>query len=156
MDSTRDQTPLLRLLWQRHLWLRSVTDQVLREVVDVEVRQSHITLLSQLPDAGLPSAELARRLGVRAPTAHQWVRELVDLGVLSVDPAPGSRRDKLVTLTAEGRRLRGRAYVALRAVEDELAASTGEAAVDALRELLGSDWGDVDLTARRAVDRLQR
>lgn len=146
MDIPREQTPLLRLLWQRHVWLRSVTDQVLREAIDVEVRQSHITLLSQLPDAGLPSAELARRLDVAAPTAHQWVRELVDLGILSVDPAPGSRREKLVTLTPTGRELREQALDVVRAVEERLRTTPG-VDVDGLRSLLGTDWGDPRVAA---------
>ncbi|WP_425540870.1 MarR family transcriptional regulator [Streptomyces coeruleorubidus] len=62
----------------------------------------HVTLLSQLPPEGASIAELARRLGVSAPTAHQWVHELVAMGVVTVESDPHSARSKLVRLT-EGR-----------------------------------------------------
>jgi DNA-binding MarR family transcriptional regulator len=109
--------------------------------VERGLRGTHVTLLSQLPDEGTTAAELARRLGVRPPTVHQWVRELDELGILEVVDVPGSRRERRVQLTARGRDDRAVAFRALQRVEDLLERRIGAGSVSQLRAALLTDWG---------------
>jgi DNA-binding MarR family transcriptional regulator len=137
-----EKVPLLRLVWQRYQWLRTVAQHAMQSRgVEDGLRATHVTLLSQLPDVGTTGAELARRLGVRPPTVHQWVRELAELGVLEVIDVPGSRRERRIQLTAQGRHDRAAAFLALRCVEDMLEQRIGADAVSQLRTALLADWG---------------
>jgi DNA-binding MarR family transcriptional regulator len=100
-----------------------------------------VTLLSQLPPEGVSIAELARRLGVSAPTAHQWVHELAAMGVATVESDPRSTRSKLVRLTAAGTRRRAETMELLAGLEDTLAGRVGADTVTALRAALEAPWG---------------
>lgn len=95
-------------------------------------------------------AELARRLGVSAPTAHQWVHELVALGAVTVESDPHSARSKLVRLTAAGVRRRAETMQILAGLEDALAGRIGADTVLALRAALEEPWGSPESAATDA------
>ncbi|MEU0384199.1 MarR family winged helix-turn-helix transcriptional regulator [Streptomyces chartreusis] len=109
-----------------------------------------MTLLSQLPSEGASIAELARRLGVSAPTAHQWVHELVALGAVTVESDPRSARSKLVLLSEAGVRRRAETMEILAGLEDALAGRIGADAVTALRAALEAPWGSPEAAAADA------
>lgn len=111
-----------------------------------------MTLLSQLPPEGASIAELARRLGVSAPTAHQWVHELVALGVVTVESDPRSARSKLVLLSAAGVRRREETMQILAGLEAALAGRVGADAVIALRAALEEPWGSPESTVAELPD----
>ncbi|WP_420362110.1 MarR family winged helix-turn-helix transcriptional regulator [Curtobacterium aetherium] len=141
-DGGAADAPLLRLMWQRYQWLRSVAEAVMPAGNDGRaLRGTHVTLLSQLPDEGTSGARLARRLGVRPPTVHQWVQELVHLGVLEVVDEQGSRRERTIRLTTRGREEREAALRALRQVESLLEVRIGAETMRQLRAALATDWG---------------
>ncbi|MFI8833133.1 MarR family winged helix-turn-helix transcriptional regulator [Streptomyces afghaniensis] len=106
-----------------------------------------MTLLSQLPSEGASIAELARRLGVSAPTAHQWVHELVAAGVVTVESDPRSARSKLVLLSAAGARRRAETMQVLAGLEAALAGRVGADTVTALRAALEGPWGSPESAA---------
>ncbi|WNM31954.1 MarR family winged helix-turn-helix transcriptional regulator [Streptomyces sp. Li-HN-5-11] len=134
--------PLIRLLWQAHNWFRTAMAAALdAQHGTVMVSPAHMTLLSQLPSEGTTIAELARRLGVSSPTAHQWVHELAGLDFLTVEAHPSTARAKLVRPTETGRRRRAQALQALAGLEAALAERIGADAVAALRAALESPWG---------------
>lgn len=141
-SSPSESEPLIRLLWRAHNWFRAaLTTAFENQEGGASISAAHVTLLSQLPSEGASIAELARRLGVSAPTAHQWVHELVAMGVLTVESDPHSARSKLVRLTAAGVRRREETMQILAGIEAALAGRIGADAVIALRAALEEPWG---------------
>jgi DNA-binding MarR family transcriptional regulator len=141
-SSPPESEPLIRLLWRAHNWFRAaLIDALEAQDGGAGISAAHVTLLSQLPPEGVSIAELARRLGVSAPTAHQWVHELAAMGVATVESDPRSTRSKLVRLTAAGTRRRAETMELLAGLEDTLAGRVGADTVTALRAALEAPWG---------------
>lgn len=141
-SSPSESEPLIRLLWRAHNWFRAALTTAFEAQEDGSaISAAHVTLLSQLPSEGASIAELARRLGVSAPTAHQWVHELVAMGVLTVESDPHSARSKLVLLTASGVRRREETMQILAGIEATLAGRIGADTAIALRAALEEPWG---------------
>ncbi|MFI7019185.1 MarR family winged helix-turn-helix transcriptional regulator [Streptomyces sp. NPDC050164] len=141
-SSPPEPEPLIRLLWRAHNWFRAALTTAFEAQGDGSaISAAHVTLLSQLPSEGASIAELARRLGVSAPTAHQWVHELVAMGVVTVESDPHSARSKLVLLSAAGVRRRAETMQMLAGLEAALAGRVGADTVTALRAALEEPWG---------------
>ncbi|MEH0541578.1 MarR family winged helix-turn-helix transcriptional regulator [Streptomyces sp. B21-105] len=141
-SSPPESEPLIRLLWRAHNWFRAALTTAFEAQEDGSaISAAHVTLLSQLPPEGASIAELARRLGVSAPTAHQWVHELVALGVVTVESDPHSARSKLVLLTETGVRRRAETMQILAGLEAALAERVGADTVIALRAALEKPFG---------------
>lgn len=141
-SSPSESEPLIRLLWRAHHWFRAaLTTAFEAQEGGATISAAHVTLLSQLPSEGASIAELARRLGVSAPTAHQWVHELVAVGAVTVESDPRSARSKLVRLTAAGTQRRAETMQLLAGLEDALAGRVGVDTVIALRAALEEPWG---------------
>lgn len=94
-----------------------------------------------LTEHGVSQAEIARALGITRQSAHNLVRELVDLAILEQRPDDADRRLSLVVLTERGTRLAHDAGRLLASFEEELAVRIGADAVTALRRALATDWG---------------
>jgi DNA-binding MarR family transcriptional regulator len=141
-QSPLEPEPLVRLLWRAHNWFRTALAAAL-EIRDdtAAISPAQMTLLSQLPSEGASIAELARRLGVSAPTTHQWVHELAALDILAIEARAGSARDKLVRLTESGHQRRAEAMRILSALEAALAERIGATKLKALRAALEAPWG---------------
>jgi DNA-binding MarR family transcriptional regulator len=153
--SPPESEPLIRLLWRAHNWFRAALIAALEAQDDpATISATHLTLLSQLPSEGASIAELARRLGVSSPTAHQWVHELAALDVVAVETHPAIARAKLVRLTETGHRRRAQTIQLLAGLETALAERIGADAVTALRAALEAPWGPpesaADTTAKPA------
>ncbi|WP_171115750.1 MULTISPECIES: MarR family winged helix-turn-helix transcriptional regulator [Streptomyces] len=141
-SSPPESEPLIRLLWRAHNWFRAALTTAFEAEGDgATISAAHVTLLSQLPSEGVSIAELARRLGVSAPTAHQWVHELVALDVVTVESDPHSARSKRVLLTTAGVRRREETMQILAGLEATLAERVGADTVTALRAALEEPWG---------------
>jgi DNA-binding MarR family transcriptional regulator len=152
-SSPPESEPLIRLLWRAHNWFRAALATAFEAQEDgATISAAHVTLLSQLPSEGASIAELARRLGVSAPTAHQWVHELVAAGVVTVESDPRSARSKLVRLSAAGARRRAETMQILAGLEAALAGRVGPDTVTALRAALEEPWGSPESAATALAD----
>lgn len=89
-------------------------------------------VFAHLDGAGVPPAELARRLGQTRQATSELVRGLVRHDLLVVRPDPARRRGRLVVLTERGRDLVRDADELLA----ELETAVGPERVGALRQLL--------------------
>jgi DNA-binding MarR family transcriptional regulator len=147
-SSPPEPEPLARLLWRAHGWFRSALVAALEAQDDpTAISPAQVTLLSQLPTEGTSIAELARRLGVSPPTAHQWVHELAAMDIVTVEARASSARTKLVRLTETGQRRRVQALQTMAGLEAALADRIGPAAVAALRGALEAPWGPPETAA---------
>jgi DNA-binding MarR family transcriptional regulator len=156
-SSLPEPEPLARLLWRAHSWFRSALVAALEAQDDPNaISPAQVTLLSQLPLEGTSIAELARRLGVSPPTAHQWVHELAAMDIVTVETRASSARTKLVRLTETGQRRRVQALQVMSGLEAALADRIGSAVVAALRDALEAPWGRPEAAAEELGARADR
>ncbi len=73
--------------------------------MDLSLTQARVVFLLAEHGTELPVGEAADHLGVSVATAGRAVDRLVSLGMVDRREDPDDRRSKLVSLTAEGRRL---------------------------------------------------
>lgn len=100
------------------------------------IRKSDMRVFGQLRGRTLKLSVLHKELGYSRQAAQQAVDRLVGHGVLRVDLAEGSKRDKVVSVTQEGQKLRSLAAVQIRQIEAECAEIIGEDGREALRGFL--------------------
>ncbi|MDE2384131.1 MAG: winged helix-turn-helix transcriptional regulator [Alphaproteobacteria bacterium] len=101
-----------------------------------KVRPSDIRVFVTAARSEMSISEVARELGVSRQTVQASVQRLVTLGVVEVRALPGSRRDKLVGVTARGALAQKTAQQQILAVEADLAALVGEEKFEDLRQML--------------------
>ena len=95
---------------------------------------------------GSTISAIGRELGITRQGASKVVMRLSDHGYVAVNASTTSKREKSVTLTPRGIDYMAHQRGAARAIEDELRAELGEAAVSALESLL--DALDVEEAVR--------
>ncbi len=95
---------------------------------------------------GSTISAIGRELGITRQGASKVVMRLCDHGYVAVNASTTSKREKSVTLTPRGIDYLAHQRGAARAIEDELRAELGEAAVAALESLL--DALDVEEAVR--------
>jgi DNA-binding MarR family transcriptional regulator len=87
----------------------------------------------------LPQAELARRLGVSAPTLCEAVRIASDRGLLVQKPHPSDARAKVLSLTSKGSRIVNEVLKRVNQAESVMVLGIGDtelnATIDVLRRI---------------------
>ena len=101
-----------------------------------DIRPSDMRVFGQVRGRTVRLSDIHRELGFSRQAAQQAVDRLVDHGVLKVELAAGSKRDKVVSVTEKGQELRQLAARQIREIEDQCAAIIGEDGKETLRELL--------------------
>lgn len=101
---------------------RAWRDKVTQRLKPTGLSQSRWTALLYLSriDGGLAQSDLARMLGIEAPTVTRLVKQLEDAGWVTRLAPPEDARVKLVRLTPKARRV----VVRINAAIDELRAET--------------------------------
>jgi len=103
--------------------------------VGIRIRGSHGRILHLLAPEGTRPSDLAEGW-ISRQAVGQRVRELVDLGLVAVEPDPDDRRATLVRRTSTGDEVRDRTLAAALEVEQELRELVGEERWSAFREVL--------------------
>lgn len=101
-----------------------------------EIRPSDMRVFGQLRGRDVKLSDIHRELGFSRQAAQQAVDRLVAHGVLKVELASGSRRDKVVSVTTHGQKLRSLAARQIREIEEQCARIVGETGREQLRGLL--------------------
>ena len=99
---------------------------------------------------GRPVEELATRVGVSRQAVHKTVRELAELGLVTLRADPSNQSAKLVTLTETSLANIDATIDAFEDIEDELASRIGESLVDNLRLALAYEWGKPAAVVKKA------
>ena len=107
---------------------------------DRRMTETEGKIMGTLRGRELTVSEIARLRGVSRQAIHRTVTGLVEKGYVRLDPAPGSERDKIVVITAEGQKLRRQVGQRLKKVEDKIAKAIGKDRLEALRSVLMEDW----------------
>lgn len=134
-----DQVTLLYLVKQLELAVRSQLDTAVAEAGLTTIQYTALTVLEQHP--GMTSAVLARHSFVRAQTMAELVAILDARGLIERSPDPASKRQYLIRLTDEGRRVLGRLREPVAEIERRMTSRTPDSRVDAIRRTLQA-WRD--------------
>ncbi|NDY93664.1 MarR family winged helix-turn-helix transcriptional regulator [Ideonella livida] len=86
-------------------------------------------------------SELARRLIVSRQAVHQMANEAVKHGLVELVDSPTNKRVRLVQFTPKGEAMWASGSRTLAQIEARLAERLGAQDVEALRRILGADWG---------------
>ena len=109
-----------------------------------EIRPSDMRVFGQIRGKPTRLADLHRALGCSRQAAQQAVDRLVAHGVLRVHLANGSKRDKVVSVTGKGQRLRALAARQIREIEEKCMAAIGAVGTERLRQYLAELVKDTD------------
>jgi DNA-binding MarR family transcriptional regulator len=115
---------------------RVVADRLNEAVEDAgidDMRTPFGFVIRALADRDRTLTEVADLLGVSKQAAIKVVDEMEARGFLERHPDRDDRRVKVLRLTDKGRKVRGTALTASRAMERELREQLGDAEVDGLR-----------------------
>ena len=111
-------------------------DDARAETEFAAVRPADIRVFAQLRGRTVKLSAIHREMGFSRQAAQQAVDRLVDHDMISVEPDPDSKRDKIVTITEKGQRWRTIAATQIRQIEGQIAESLGEEARERLRQTL--------------------
>lgn len=112
------------------------------EARGIRLRKTWLPVLRNVEVAGSNITEIAEAAGLSKQTVGPLVRELVDEGILAIEPHPDDGRAKLVRYTPAGLEGLGAGLEVIRSVEARYAEAIGERRWEELRR------GLLDLLAR--------
>ena len=138
-DDFLDQN-INRLMRDKSEWIESCMRQRAPKRAHSEFTDAETMIFSTLRGRELTVSDIARLRGVSRQAIHRTVSGLVERGYVRLKPAEGSRRDKVVAITATGQKLRDRAGDLLQDIEADIAKVIGKKRLETLREILSEDW----------------
>lgn len=87
-------------------------------------------------------SDIARRLGISRQAIHATVAQMIDKGILTLEPDPTDARHRRLALTDFGERMRGDAQAIMASLTEQIAGTIGNSRFEALLETLAADWED--------------
>ena len=111
-------------------------DEARQETEFASVRPADIRVFAQLRGRSVRLSDIHREMGFSRQAAQQAVDRLVSQDMVVVAPVPGSKRDKIVSVTDKGQRWRRIAAGQIRRIEAQISQAVGEDGKEALRRLL--------------------
>ena len=111
-------------------------DEARAETEFADVRPADIRVFAQLRGRTVKLSTIHREMGFSRQAAQQAVERLIGHGMITVEPDPNSKRDKLVSITPKGHRWRTIAAEQIRRIETEIAAAIGSDGKESLRRHL--------------------
>ncbi|ONI85162.1 MarR family transcriptional regulator [Saccharothrix sp. ALI-22-I] len=134
----RHATSLLYAVKRVELVVRSHLDELLRPSGITVAQYTALTVLER--HDGLPAARLARDSFVTAQSMADMVYALEKRGLIERERNPANRRELLIHLTDEGRKLLADQAEAVAAVERRMISELSPQQVDQFRSLLTDAW----------------
>ena len=103
------------------------------------LKTTQYSVLANAARAALPVADLAELLGLERTTLTRNLKPLIDAGWVSLQKGADSRQ-RIVTISAAGRRKAKQAYLAWRAAQDAVQELLGEAGLAALHSQIDTTF----------------
>ncbi|WBO62081.1 MarR family winged helix-turn-helix transcriptional regulator [Streptomyces camelliae] len=103
IQGTETGPSLLYLLKRTELVVRARLEELVKPAGITALQYTALTVLER--HDGISAAQLARDSFVTAQSTADMVRALEARGLIRREPNPGNRREKVILLTATGRRL---------------------------------------------------
>lgn len=111
-------------------------DDARAETEFAAVRPADIRVFAQLRGRTLKLSAIHREMSYSRQAAQQAVDRLVGHGMITVQPDPDSKRDKIVSITEKGQRWRSIAADQIRQIEGQISEALGRDDREKLRDML--------------------
>lgn len=117
-------------------WIENEQEELLKDSPFASASTAEMRLFAALRGESRSISELSRYLGVSRQAVHHTVHKLVTKGVVTLKHADNNRRDKLVTISEQGREVQAMTAKHFQAIERKMASTLGRERVEMLREML--------------------
>ena len=97
-----DRDPLIRLVNRANRAMQADMVRSAHARGHPQIKQAHNLVFGFLTAGGARASDLAARAGITRQSMGEIVRDMVSLGILTMEPDPDDRRAKLVNYTPEG------------------------------------------------------
>lgn len=108
-----------------------------------DLRQSQLSFLGALDCGPNSASQIANDLGITRQAVHKTVKELENCGWLQSAADPIRRNQRIITFTDEGERMMSEARALFKQLDQRLFARWDAERLDALFELLQTQFDDV-------------
>jgi DNA-binding MarR family transcriptional regulator len=144
-----DRKPMIGLVGRVHREMRADMLGEAHRRGYTFIRQAHNDVFATLPLAGARASDMAARAGITRQSMGEIIRELVELGLLEMQPDPTDGRAKVVTFTEAGLELTRGGLEHIIDLEQALADELGAEDYETARRVLE---GIVRILGERAAD----
>jgi len=152
------QTNLGRLIDDLHFFFESQALGYLREENYPMIKSADAHVMRTMRLEGSRITDMARQAGISKQAMSKLVQGFVEHGFLAWLNDPKDRRNRIVSVTDEGRDLLSSGLRALRAAEKDIAEIIGETETEKFRQLLLKVKQDRNIrpTTQNTLDRRRR
>lgn len=119
-------------------------DDTRAETEFAAIRPADIRVFAQLRGRSVKLSHIHREMSFSRQAAQQAVDRLLDHDMITVTSVPGSKRDKVVSITGKGQRWRAIAASQIREIEEQIGVAIGADGKETLRQHLGDLLNDID------------
>jgi DNA-binding MarR family transcriptional regulator len=131
-----DYVPLIALVHRLNRSLQQDMVRTAHRLGQLGLKASHNAVFATLDPEGSRASDMAAQNGITRQSMGEIVREMVDLGIVRMEPDPRDRRAKLVTWTDEGLAFAQQGYQHILEVEDMCARELGAEEFERVRDAL--------------------
>lgn len=117
-------------------WIEAEQNILLQDSPFASASSAEVKLFAALRGQSRSISELSRYLGVSRQAVHHTVHKLVAKSVVTLEHSKTNRRDKLVVISDEGRKVQAMTAKHFQTIENKMAKQIGRANTDTLREIL--------------------
>lgn len=133
---------LIIALFQRFCWLDEGLQARLHQRGWPDVNRPQSMVMTNIVSGIVRPSDIARNLGISRQAIHRTLSQMVDLGIVTMEPDPDDRRHMVVSLTETGKRMRQDAQQAMDALSEQIAGALGKDRFESLLAALEADWGE--------------
>ena len=133
---------LIIALFQRFCWLDEGLQARLHDRGWPDVSRAQSMVMTNIVTGVVRPSDIARNIGVSRQAIHSTINQMVEMGMVRLEPDPDDRRHSLVSLTETGQQMRQDAQMSMDRLGEQIAQRLGPERFDAMLAALEADWGD--------------
>ena len=133
---------LIIALFQRFCWLDEGLQARLHDRGWPDVSRAQSMVMTNIVTGVVRPSDIARNIGVSRQAIHSTINQMVEMGMVRLEPDPDDRRHSIVSLTETGQQMRQDAQMSMDRLGEQIAQRLGPERFDAMLAALEADWGD--------------
>ncbi|HSP47194.1 MAG TPA: MarR family winged helix-turn-helix transcriptional regulator [Clostridiaceae bacterium] len=144
MEPNLENLDLIDLISERHLLLRKISEDIWNESSDIYISNSEWFIMARIynhPDQQPLISYVSKHVDISRQATHKFLRSLEDKGLIRIENAVHSNRDKCARLTTLGVECYLRNLQLKADLEQRIADRLGTGPMSALKDFLKTDWG---------------